>query len=228
MALIVHTAQGRDRMRLQGIPAERLVLLPHGLLAPLPPAANGPMRGRLTLTLFGKIKPYKGADLLIEAFAGLPGELRDQARIRIVGKPYMDLGPLHRLVAEHDLAGQVSIEPRFVSDEEIGELFTAGVVAVFPYREIEASGVLPYALSHGRPVIASNLGSFAETLVEGVQGHLVPPGDVAALRTAIAHLLQDRAFAAACSASAWTTADQTPDWRTIGQQTADTYRAAGE
>ena len=43
-----------------------------GPLDEVPPPPPDPMRGPLTLVLFGKIKPYKGADVLIEAFARLP------------------------------------------------------------------------------------------------------------------------------------------------------------
>ena len=41
-----------------------------------------------TILAFGKIKPYKGIDLLIEAFAGLPETLRAGAKLRIVGEPF--------------------------------------------------------------------------------------------------------------------------------------------
>ena len=75
------------------------------------------------------------------------------------------------------VADRLHIEPRFVADADIPALFGPGVVALFPYREIEASGVLSIALARGRPVIASRLGNFAEMIEDGVQGLLVPPGD---------------------------------------------------
>ena len=225
-ALIVHTAQGRARLLARGVPDGKPVVLPHGPLVEVPPPPPDPMRGPLTLVLFGKIKPYKGADVLIEAFARLPDALRAQARLRVVGKPYMDLAPLRELARSRGVLDRLTIEPRFVADAEMGEVFAPGSVAVFPYREIEASGVLSLALAHGRPVVASALGNFAEAVEDGVQGRLVPPGDAAALSSALAGLIGDRPFAAACAARARLLAERTPDWDEIARRTAETYDAA--
>jgi glycosyltransferase involved in cell wall biosynthesis len=184
------------------------------------------MQGELTFILFGKIKPYKGADTLIEAFARLPTALRDRAKLRIVGKPYMDIEPLHALIRARDLTNRVSIEPHFVPDDQVSTLFTQGTVAVFPYREIDSSGVLAQALAYARPVVASRIGCFAETLADGKHGHLVPPSDVAAFAAAMAHLLEDRDFAASCSSSALTLSKSGMDWSLIAQRTATLYQDA--
>ncbi len=223
--LIVHTAQGEARLRVMGIPAARIAVLPHGMLMdPIPDAADL-MDGPITFLLFGKIKPYKGADLLIEAFAGMSEDARAQSRLRIVGKPYMDLAPLRALAAAHDVP--LAIEDGFVADDELAGLFGRGTVAMFPYREIEASGVMFLALAHGRPVIASRLGSFAEQLVDGTHGHLVPPGDIPALSAAMDHLVTNRRFAAACAAAVRQRAETVPSWDEIAGQTVRLYRTAG-
>ena len=224
--LIVHTAQGRERLCNAGVPGSRVLVLPHGMLLDPPPYADDPMTGPMTFLLFGKIKPYKGLDLLIEAFASLHPLLRGDARIWVVGKPYMDLVPLQALAARLGVADRLIIEPRFVGDDEVAGLFAPGTVAVFPYREIEASGVLSIALACGRPVIASNLGNFAETITDGMQGHLVPPGDVPALAAAMAHMLSDRDFAASCSRQARALVEAVPTWDGIAALTADAYRSA--
>ncbi len=221
--LIVHTSQGEARLKEQGV-GDRVAVLPHGLLADLPPARRlDTTDGVLTFVLFGKIKPYKGADLLIEAFARLPSETRERARIRIVGKPYFDIAPLHRLIDEHGLGAQVSIEPTFVPDAEVANLFGPNTVAVFPYREIEASGVLFLALAHARPIVASRLGSFADLITDGVQGHLVAPGDVPALADALSHLITDRSFAVSCSNAALSAAASIPGWTDIARITESVY-----
>lgn len=225
--LIVHTEQGHARLRAQGVAAERLAIVPHGMLGtPTRSQAPDPMDGIISFVLFGKIKPYKGADLLVEAFARLPERLRSQARVRIIGKPYMDLEPLRALVQRHGIGNQVSIEPRFVPDGEISDVFGPSVVAVFPYREIDASGVLFQALSHARPIVASRLGSFVEILGDGVQGHLCAVEDVPAISAALAHLIEDREFAAACSREALAAAERTMSWKAIAQCGAAVYEAA--
>ena len=55
-------------------------------------------------------------------------------------------------------------------------------VIIYPYREIEVSGVRMAALRYGRPIIASGIGGLAEPLVDGRHGILVPPDDPTAPR----------------------------------------------
>jgi glycosyltransferase involved in cell wall biosynthesis len=223
--LVVHTKQGEARLCRSGIPAERIALIPHGMLVDPVRTIPDPMDGKLTFLLFGKIRPYKGTDLAIRAYAALPPGLREQARLRIVGKPYMDTAPLRALA--QSIGDSVEMETGFVADEAVPELFGPGTIAMFPYREIEASGVLFLALAHGRPIIASHLGSFGELLTDGVQGHLVPPDDVGALTAAMTHMLTDRGFAAASAAAVRKLADNIPSWDEIGRRTLTAYHVAG-
>ncbi len=222
--LVVHTEQGSARIVARGIPPTRLAVLPHGPVnGPAGAVADEPAEGDVTFVLFGKIKPYKGADTIIQAFARLPERLRMQARLRIVGKPYMELSPLHELIHRYDLAGRVDIEPRFVADAEVSSLFAPGAVALFPYREIDSSGVLPQALAHARPVIASRIGVFAEMLKDGVHGHLVPADDVAGFAAALAPFIEDRGFAAACSRNTLALSRSCIGWTEIARRTAAVY-----
>ncbi len=49
------------------------------------------------------------------------------------------------------------------------------------------------AMAHGRPVVATAVGGLLDAVEDGVTGILVPPGDVARLRVAVAALLEDGA-----------------------------------
>jgi glycosyltransferase involved in cell wall biosynthesis len=53
----------------------------------------------------------------------------------------------------------------------------AADVLVLPYKEIFQSGVLFLAYSFGLPVVATDVGSFREEIVEGQTGFLSKPGD---------------------------------------------------
>jgi glycosyltransferase involved in cell wall biosynthesis len=243
--LIVHTERFRERLVAGGVPAERVARIPHGLLgqacrdgAAGSSAASAPDEAAAadvaavagpppsTFLLFGQIKPYKGLDVLIEAFARLPEALRARARLRVVGKPHMDVAPLLELARERGVSSRLALEPRFVPEDEIPALFGPDTVAVFPYREIEASGALTLAVAHGRPVVASRIGAFAEELVDGMHGALVPPGDPAALAAAMERLLAEPGFAARCAAEVRALSAAMPSWDEIGRQTAAVYAAA--
>jgi len=227
--IIVHTEQGRARLAQQGIDHARVMVMPHGLLgaSDAKAEAKDTIQGRLTFLLFGKLKPYKGADLLIEAFSRLPEELRRKASVRIVGKPYMDLGPLDALAERLGIGTEVAIEPRFVGDDQVASLFAPDVVATFPYREIEASGVLSLAIAYGRPILATRLGGFAEQIEDNVHGATVPPDDPAALSAAMARFVADRAFTADCARNVRRLAARVPGWDAIARSTAAVYEAAG-
>jgi len=222
--VIVHTEEARARLTAYGVRPCRLVRIAHGLLndeEPVPATREAP-GDPVRFLLFGKLKPYKGADLLIEAFRRLPPGLQDRAELHIVGKPYMDVRPL--LKAADGVGGRVRLDFRFVPDAEMNQLLAQADVLVFPYREIDVSGVLMAALRYARPIIASCIGGFAELLVDGRHGLLVPSGDVPALAAAMSRLIEQSATRRAMGGAIADLAAAIPSWLQIARQTTDLYR----
>src|SRR6202007_1075034 len=74
---------------------------------------------------------------------------------------------------------------QFIPDEETELYFKAPDVLVLPYKEIFQSGVLFLAYSFGLPVIAADVGSFREEIIEGRTGFLCNPNDAVDLASAI-------------------------------------------
>ena len=221
--VIVHTEEGRHRLHAMGVAPGHISVVPHGGKACGADMADDAMEGIITFTSFGKIQPYKGADILIEAFALLPEALRAESRVRIIGKPYMDLSPLRALAEARGVAASVSIEPGFVRDEDLPSVFAPGSVAVFPYRVIDASGVLFQALEYGRPVLASRIGAFAELLDDGTHGRLVAPEDPEQLAAAMAQFIEDRAFASGAARAVRLLSQTGGDWMDTAARTAQVY-----
>ena len=62
----------------------------------------------------------------------------------------------------------------FIRDEDAEVYFKAADVAVLPYTSIFQSGILFMAYSFGVPVIAADVGSFREDIVEGRTGFISP------------------------------------------------------
>src|SRR6267142_1378601 len=66
---------------------------------------------------------------------------------------------------------------QFIPDGEMELYLKAADVLVLPYKEIFQSGVLFLAYSFGLPVVATDVGSFREEIIEGRTGFLCKPGD---------------------------------------------------
>jgi glycosyltransferase involved in cell wall biosynthesis len=97
-------------------------------------------------------------------------------------------------------------------------LFAGADAFVFPYREIEASGVLYRVLGYGRWLIASRLGAFAEVIEDGAAGRLVTPDDPDCLAAALAEAATSRPLPTARA--------RVSDWATIARATCGVYAAA--
>jgi glycosyltransferase involved in cell wall biosynthesis len=223
-AVIVHSEHGARRLEGDfGVPGSRLRVIPHGAFdyltsqpeeVPLPEelrAVEGPV-----ILAFGLVRPYKGTDVLLEAFRRIEG-----AELWIVGMARMPMDELRELGRR--ATGTVRFVDRFVTDPEIPAFMRRADVVVLPYRNIEQSGVLYTALAFGRPLVLSAVGGFPEVAEQGA-ALLVPPGDPDALAEVLQDLLDDPSTRKALGAAAAHEAQTTYSWDRIGGQTAELYR----
>jgi len=229
--LIVHTRSGRDALLAKGIDADRVSVVPHGVFD-LPERAHTRQPapkpdGRLRLLSFGSIKPYKGLDVVIRALAALPEAMRDRVRLTIAGSAGELAEPLQRLAEQLQVDAMIEWRLGFIPEDDVPRLFHDADAAVFPYREIDASGALMTALPYGRAIIASRLGLFAELLEDGYSAMLVEPENPIALADAIRHLIEDPDLCRDMGARAAATAKDVYSWDRIARMTLDAYRAAG-
>jgi glycosyltransferase involved in cell wall biosynthesis len=229
-AVIVHTEQARRRVAAMGVDRALVHRIPHGLLGDDNPAeaprVRRSARDRLVLVQFGKIKPYKGVDLLLEALTLIPQQLRPRLDVRIVGKPYMDTAAIEQFVHANGLAGCVTLRFEFVSEADAEELFADADAILLPYREIDASGVAMSAIARGVPVLAAAIGGFRE-LFEGEAGaRLVPAGDPAGLASAIGDWISAPEQLDALAEAMRLRRVGIPSWREIARLHFAVYAAA--
>lgn len=226
-AVVAHSEHGKSRLASDyGVEAERIEVIPHGAFDyltrqrdehPLPDelaAVDGPV-----ILAFGLVRPYKGTDLLVDAFARLDG-----AELWVVGMPRMPMGPLRELAAR--APGTVRFVDRFVTDPEIPAFMRRADVVALPYRNIEQSGVLYTALAFGRPLVLSDVGGFPEVAALGA-ARVFPSGDADALAAALRELLAAPGERERLAAGALAAARGPYSWDAIGARTLDLYRRLG-
>jgi glycosyltransferase involved in cell wall biosynthesis len=222
-AVIVHSEHGAHRLHEQvGVDPGRIRVIHHGAfdyltrlpeekpLAPELEGAEGPV-----ILFFGLLRPYKGIDTLLEAFAEI-----DSAELWIVGNPRMDVEPLKQLAAE--APGRVRFLTRFVEDAEIPAIMRRADVVALPYRDIEHSGVLYAALAFGKPLVLSAVGGFPEVAEQG-GARLVPPEDPTSLAAALDELVRSESARAELAAAATAAAAGSYSWDEAARQTLALY-----
>jgi glycosyltransferase involved in cell wall biosynthesis len=226
-ALVALSEYGRERLVEAGVDAERVRVIPHGAFdyltrqpdeTPLPDelaAVEAPV-----ILFFGLIRPYKGVDVLLEAFRPLAG-----AELWIVGRPLgMSLDRLRDLASA--APGRVRFIPRFVSDQELPAYFRRADVVALPHRDAEQSGVLYAALAFAKPIVMSDVGGFGEVAETGA-GLLVPPGDPDALASRLEELLAHREERERLAAAAGAAAAGPYSWELVARQTMALYAELG-
>jgi glycosyltransferase involved in cell wall biosynthesis len=223
-AVVAHSEHGAARLRDEvGLAPDKVHVIPHGAFdyltrlpeeKPLPAeleGAEGPV-----ILFFGLLRPYKGIENLLQAFRQVEG-----AELWIVGNPRMDVAPLRALAAEDP--GRVRFVTRFVEDAEIPAIFRRADLVTLPYLDAEHSGVLYTGLAFGKPMVLSAVGGFPEVAATGA-GRLVPPGDAAALATALSELVGDEHARAELSAAAARAAAGPFSWDESARRTLALYR----
>ena len=136
--------------------------------------------GERTMLFFGRLRPYKGLEYLLSAFAQLSAV---DSRYRLIIAGESKKGSEHYFeevqsqISTHPNRQQIISRIEFIPDQDAELYLKAADVMVLPYKNIFQSGVLFLAYSFGLPVVASDVGSFREEIVEGKTGFVCKPCD---------------------------------------------------
>ena len=160
-----------------GLDPARVRVIPHGAFdyltrlpeeKPLPAeleGAEGPV-----ILFFGLLRPYKGIEVLLEAFRRL------ERRRALDRRQPADGRRAAARAGRRRRPGRVRFVTRFVEDAEIPAIFRRADLVALPYLDAEHSGVLYTGLAFGKPLVLSAVGGFPEVAATGA-ARLVPPGD---------------------------------------------------
>lgn len=233
-AIICHSDHVAAKLQAEfQVPASKIDIIPHGpffydLPAPQSPEtlqSFGITPNQLVFLFQGIIFPYKGVDLLLNAWQLVENENPEVCLI-IAGTGSPEL--LDQLRAQVQQLGlqRVHLHFRFISTEELVALYRAADVIVYPYRAITTSGALATGLALGKAMVASNLSVFQELLTNEESALLIDPQDTAQFAAALLRLAAQpnlrEAFSARIKAMRY--GDQT--WQSIALRTIQTYEKA--
>ncbi len=182
-ALVVLSDFMAENLRVNGVAAEKIVKIPPAIFEKTQSAAGAAERrpGRTPhVVCVGQLIRGKGVDQLLAAVKltkcdfvlDILGDGGDAAMLREQARPLGDRVCFHSYVTDPD------------------EFYRQSVLAVLPWRWQEPFGLVgPEAQLHSLPLVGFDLGGVREYLIDGVNGILVPQGDVAAFAAAIDRLL---------------------------------------
>jgi glycosyltransferase involved in cell wall biosynthesis len=237
--IFVHTGMMKSELiRDFGVREGTVTVIPFGINNSVPHTADlspeqakqrlGIRDGERTILFFGRIGPYKGLEFLVAAFQQIVAGNGDY-RLIIVGRPkrgdekYLD--EIQKKINRDVKPGRVIQKIEFVPDEETELYFKAADVFILPYTEVFQSGVLFLGYSFGLPVIASDVGSLRDSVVEGRTGLLCKPCDPVDLARAIETYFESDLFKTLATRRQEIRdfANQRHSWEIVGRITTDIY-----
>jgi glycosyltransferase involved in cell wall biosynthesis len=185
----------RERMiGLQGIPAEKVRVLPNGL-APGAAATADPAALRAGLgiacaapvvAIVANLRPEKAVHAAVAGFAHVCRELPGTQLLVVGDGP--GRGRVESAIASHGLAGSVHLLGR---RPDVPDLLAASDVAVLSSEREGCPVALLEYMAAGRAIVATAVGGVPDVIADGVHGLVVPAGDAAAMGAAIVRVLHD-------------------------------------
>ncbi|MFZ2322548.1 MAG: glycosyltransferase family 4 protein [Ignavibacteriaceae bacterium] len=179
------------------------------------------------ILFFGGINPYKGLDLLLQAFIQLAKE-DDNYFLLIAGQPRDNVYFDNIKVLLNQLLPKINCFANFgfVPYEDVEKYFMAADCIAMPYRYIFQSAVHALSFSYGLPIIATDVGSFREEdIIEGFNGFICDKIEPISIKETIVKYFNSDLYTELDTNRVkiikW--AEENYSWDTIGKNTLDIY-----
>lgn len=150
--------------------------------------------GGKNILFFGLIREYKGLDILLEAFKGLPEEYN----LIIAGEPYGSFAKYQTLIDECPDSSRVHCFLEYVRDSEVKRYFSASDVTVLPYRSATQSGVSSVSYHFEVPMIVTDVGGLKSAIGDTGTGMVVAKADPDLIRKAIVEFFENEELRENC------------------------------
>ena len=179
-----------EAMCRNGLSRDKVTVIPHGIPKTTQPGVLSEQSGKIRFFYVGRICRVKGVHILLEAFNGIPTP--DKAELHIIGgagnkgeQRYMD-ALQHRYRASNIVwHGKVAPDKVFDTIKDFDVMVHSAI-----YMEIFGLNIAE-ALAMNKPVLATRCGGAEMQIREGVNGWLVAPNDVEALRIKMKEIIDN-------------------------------------
>lgn len=236
--IFVHTELSKAQLIEKfSVSQEKVTVIPMGINDTIPQTdlTRSQARARLdlgsdrkVLLFFGRITSYKGLEYLVSAFKK---SRREHQGLQLVIAGKVDRGcdeyweTIRSMIEECAAGDSISTKIEFIPDSELEVYFKAADAVVLPYKHIFQSGPLFLAYKFGLPVIATDVGSFKDDIVEGETGLLCKPEDPEDLSRAITEYFRSDLYKNLSTKKAQIIrhANESNSWSIAGEKIAAVY-----
>lgn len=224
--IVTSRVTARTLVQDYGVPADAISVAEPGT-EPAPRAA-GSGNAVKTILAVGAVSRRKGYELLMDALGPLSTLAWELIIVGAIDRDRDAYGAAHRAMARNQLGRHVTFAGP-LSDVALARLYGLADLFVMPSLHEGYGMVLAEAMARGLPIVTTTGGAAAETVPEGA-ALKVPPGDVTALKVAIARALGDGGLRQQLSDAAWTVGQTLPRWDDTARTVASVVRriAAGD
>jgi glycosyltransferase involved in cell wall biosynthesis len=236
-SIVVHTPKMKEELcSLFHVSPEKVIVIPHGINNRVlrKDVAQEESRRKLgikptahVILFFGQIDEYKGVETLVDAVALLVKE-DPLVVLLIAGKPkHLSeyISKIQMQAAKNLPEKNVILRFQFIPIDEVETYFAAADCLVLPYIRIYQSGIIFLAYRFGLPIIATDVGSFREDVIDGVTGFICKPDNVEDMAAKLKIFFDSPLFHQQKQTRAHIIkfAEQKYSWTSIGRQTYEVY-----
>lgn len=184
--------------------------------------ATGSGNAAQTILAVGAVSPRKGYELLMEALGPLSTLAWELIIVGATDRDPAAYDAARRAMGRNQLGRHVTFAGP-LSDAALARLYGLTDLFVMPSLHEGYGMVLAEAMARGLPIVTTTGGAAAETVPDGA-ALKVPPGDVTALKVAIARALGDGGLRRQLSDAAWAVGQTLPRWDDTGRTIASVVR----
>lgn len=167
------------------------------------------------LLFFGIIRDYKGLDILLKSLSHL-----DESYFLVVaGEVYGSFEKYESIISELGLKDRIALFNNYIDDSDVKNYFSAADVCILPYKSATQSGITNISYHFELPIIATNVGGLAETIIHEKTGLIVEDVSENALANSIVSYFQN--YNSTAMANEIKIMNQENSWENFAQRLLD-------